>query len=616
MLRRILGRSAAVVSIVGASCLGIVYTAGPAQALDPGDLGKVAAGAGGGVALRAAPAVLASTMSAEAGVGAAAVCATGVGCAALGVAALVIVGGAVCYQVDECHDTVVPWITNGLGLGESGSTAPGEAPNKFGSSAWVDVPSGGAAYVDYLLDGSDNPNLTTGLTVQYECADGTTGSYDAGVYKPNEYPAPYQLTRRIWNDCVPNAERSQAGSHGGWASLDLVPVAWPCGCGAMILANGLHWESGVAITSASTTLQCRRPDGSEYGVLKTTQTPGVGLGVGHCDPGDTPFGLDVAASTDYGPEEPQYSHTWDPTPTDKVKYPLCASAACDYSVSIDGQRCLAGDPECANWELVRRTTPDRVTCMYGPYAISCDLMPWAERAWEDGPRTATQANTDGDPDTDDTEVKSPTWTPDPDPGPTASPTVTPTVIPPVDYCLNGDPACVPVSDPENPPSQSDECWPNGWGALNPANWVLQPTKCALKWAFVPPPGTLTGLRTAIDDAWDDSTGGRWFASVGDVWDTVPNEDGGGCKGPGISMGFLASGTGVPSTIYPFDACDYPVSYMAQVARSGSSFAIAFFGGLKCVQQLTSAMGLSLHLSDAYRMQAQTDRINDGLGRLG
>lgn len=30
-----------------------------------------------------------------------------------------------------------------------------------------------------------------------------------------------------------------------------------------------------------------------------------------------------------------------------------------------------------------------------------------------------------------------------------------------------------------------ECWPEGWGWLNPLEWVYRPIKCALLWAFVP-----------------------------------------------------------------------------------------------------------------------------------
>lgn len=37
-------------------------------------------------------------------------------------------------------------------------------------------------------------------------------------------------------------------------------------------------------------------------------------------------------------------------------------------------------------------------------------------------------------------------------------------------------------------SMNDSCWPQGWGLLNPLQWVLRPIMCALTWAFVPTEG--------------------------------------------------------------------------------------------------------------------------------
>lgn len=36
-----------------------------------------------------------------------------------------------------------------------------------------------------------------------------------------------------------------------------------------------------------------------------------------------------------------------------------------------------------------------------------------------------------------------------------------------------------------PDGEGGDCWPNGWGWFNPAEWVLKPIKCAFEWAFVP-----------------------------------------------------------------------------------------------------------------------------------
>lgn len=40
-----------------------------------------------------------------------------------------------------------------------------------------------------------------------------------------------------------------------------------------------------------------------------------------------------------------------------------------------------------------------------------------------------------------------------------------------------------------------ECWPDGWGWFNPAQWVLRPIKCAMVWAFVPSDAALEDFIT-------------------------------------------------------------------------------------------------------------------------
>lgn len=55
---------------------------------------------------------------------------------------------------------------------------------------------------------------------------------------------------------------------------------------------------------------------------------------------------------------------------------------------------------------------------------------------------------------------------------------------------------------------SGPCWPSGWAAFNPAEWVLQPAKCALQWAFVPRAGVLAQALTQA------STAAQSFAPIG------------------------------------------------------------------------------------------------------
>lgn len=49
-------------------------------------------------------------------------------------------------------------------------------------------------------------------------------------------------------------------------------------------------------------------------------------------------------------------------------------------------------------------------------------------------------------------------------------------------------------------AQSSSCWPSGYAAFNPFEWVLMPVECALKWAFVPDPAELTQTMT---QTWTD-----------------------------------------------------------------------------------------------------------------
>lgn len=80
------------------------------------------------------------------------------------------------------------------------------------------------------------------------------------------------------------------------------------------------------------------------------------------------------------------------------------------------------------------------------------------------------------------------WPPeDPNPAPTttAVPTTTATTLPPPTTVPDG--GCEGnncVGGPNGPPGgEGGECFPSGWGWLNPVEWVLKPIKCALVWAF-------------------------------------------------------------------------------------------------------------------------------------
>lgn len=64
-----------------------------------------------------------------------------------------------------------------------------------------------------------------------------------------------------------------------------------------------------------------------------------------------------------------------------------------------------------------------------------------------------------------------------------------------------------------------ECWPTGWGWFNPASWVLQPTKCALTWAFVPDPEQVQEAWENLQDAAAENVPVAWvYHSYGVITD--------------------------------------------------------------------------------------------------
>ena len=81
----------------------------------------------------------------------------------------------------------------------------------------------------------------------------------------------------------------------------------------------------------------------------------------------------------------------------------------------------------------------------------------------------------------------PNWQPDygtpgnPAPAPSGGANPAPAPIPQLPTNPNPNPTPVPTT----PNSSDSACWPSGSAAFNPLEWVLQPVKCALSWAFVP-----------------------------------------------------------------------------------------------------------------------------------
>jgi len=167
--------------------------------------------------------------------------------------------------------------------------------------------------------------------------------------------------------------------------------------------------------------------------------------------------------------------------------------------------CLASGANCGEPEIVNGT------CVWGGYASpgmcgTIALEPDADaqpRLNPSVPRTEPSTGTTTDGTLAEPEAQPPTSTTQP---PTS------TTQPPTTTTQPGQGAGFPSA------TGDAECMPTGWGWFNPIEWVLEPIKCAFRWAFIPDEvelderfDALTGLRENPPLQWVDE-GVTWVSA--------------------------------------------------------------------------------------------------------
>jgi hypothetical protein len=121
-----------------------------------------------------------------------------------------------------------------------------------------------------------------------------------------------------------------------------------------------------------------------------------------------------------------------------------------------------------------------------------------------------------------------------------------------------------VTDPQlHVTSDESACFPSGWAALNPVEWVLKPVKCALVWAFVPPPGMVQDQFSSVQTAFAVTGPGQWITGTTAVISTVASNNPGGCQGVTVSIPLPHM---QPLAFSPYDACNEPVATIAGVMK--------------------------------------------------
>jgi hypothetical protein len=245
--------------------------------------------------------------------------------------------------------------------------------------------------------------------------------------------------------------------------------------------------------------------------------------------------------------------------TDRAAHPDCTVGQCrlDLIRVSDSLKCLDAGSTCDGWFADPNKTTD-YKCTLGPYDMpiaSCNAY---------SPTFNQQKVAAGTPYAD----------------PKTGTEVGQTVVKPLDPASGADP-------------QTGECFPTGWGVLNPVEWVVKPVSCALQFAFVPTPSVVDSARSSADSKWQASTPGKLIAAVGAVaLITAPSS---GCQGVAVPFPtFDMQGHFVVTTHYFMAAC--PGDFFAPWAPLfsvfiGGAFAVAgFFGIRRTVSQFVGLSG--------------------------
>lgn len=332
-----------------------------------------------------------------------------------------------------------------------------------------------------------------------------------------------------------------------------------------------------SITTTKTDVECYDPTNGQVETLTGTNKTSGRIAIPSCQehlPGTRP--KEVTVTEHYGDNDATGTHvgTWtDPqVETYGNEYPDCFTPSgalqCKVAVWIAGLECTSERPLCYDWQRTMVRHPDvKVECRFGTYVVDMANCTMLKHAYAGPSYPLTTTTTDG----------TPTPNPDPNPDPVAPGTGTGTGTIPQE---GTNPGTTPGTDPAADPDSAN-CWGTGW-SWNPISWVYVPIKCALKWAFVPAAGAMTGVITDIKAAFDQSTPGLWLSAL----DNLAVDAGlTGCQGPTWNIP-----APVNQTIKPFNACSGAAASAASVVKLVATVGIVLGGAFACVRAIGAGFG--------------------------
>lgn len=348
--------------------------------------------------------------------------------------------------------------------------------------------SGDVTITTTILSGCVEQSYSTISVAAFQASTGNTVGMNAytfgGVDAPYCAGSTFTVTRAVTGlqrVYVPNSVQGTANWYpeGYVGRYEDDPTGVPTGSVRVdqecVQANGvtsvLTASASIALDGSVTTPEVACPAGSVAGDTTVTHigTSGTETVIG---------GATADAFTRSIPDE----------------FPNCTEGGCTFELwqlPGDGPALFCGSTAlgCPGWMQQTQTHPDSYQCRYGGYSVDLGYCSVYRQpgtvsplvGYELDPTTGTVTQTAAAPivSTDpaaysalDTVLAQflrdwAAYAPDP-----ASPS--PSAPPAGEVQIGGGAS-----------SQSGECFPQGWGIFNPIEWVLQPVKCALEWAFVP-----------------------------------------------------------------------------------------------------------------------------------
>lgn len=257
-------------------------------------------------------------------------------------------------------------------------------------------------------------------------------------------------------------------------------------------AGNIAWAEGSIVTGDAGGIE-----------MPSCEKRGLGHGTGKTQ---------VIAFKPDGTQQP----VWDtPTAPSDPETPLCdpglPTSGCVLEVTKDGQPCTTADIECQDWQGTdaRDSSKTRIKCKFGPYTLPTSACGLLEQAYRIGGAPATDENTDGDPGTQNNND----FLGNPVPQPGGAPVTNGTGGLPLP---GGAGQTAPTAAPD-----AQQCFPQGWSAFNPIEWIMNPVSCALAAAFQPKRDIQTRL-TSMQAQFSTKVPITWFTGG------VTNVSGGSC----------------------------------------------------------------------------------------